>query len=258
MQLAFVLTAQPEAPDPAAMVGELERSWPRAPAFHDVDVDAPGRFSLTGPPGTVVVGAMPGAVPNGEAEAHAAYSAAFLAREPDLPAHAGHLVVAFTPAAGGGRLRRRRQSRPTEQLRAFIRVLAALSATTSASGVYWGTAGATHPAPFFIDLARADDSSPFLWSGVSFGSTEDGDFSLLSLGMAQLDLPNLLLTGPPGERGSAVEWFLSLLDYVADLGAAPRDGDTVGRSSDERLIVSHVPSPRDETETVWRVAIPAS
>jgi hypothetical protein len=174
VHLAFVLTAKAESADPAPVLAELKRSWPPAPTFDDAEVDGPERFSLTGRAGCAVVGAMPGAVPNGEAEAHAPYSAAFLDKEPELPGHAGHLVVAFTPEAGGrGLLGRRRQSEPRQELRAFVRVVAALATTTSASGVYWGAAGATHPTAFFVELARADDSSPFLWSGVSFSSTEE-------------------------------------------------------------------------------------
>ena len=78
-------------------------------------------------------------------------------------------------------------------------------------------------------------------------------FGLLSLGMAQLRLPNLLLTGPLGRKDDAVEWFLSLLEYAAARCAVPKDGETVGRSADECMLVRHVPSPRDENDTVWRV-----
>ena len=50
--------------------------------------------------------------------------------------------------------------------------------------------------------------------------------------------------------------MFDLLTYLANRGVAIPDGDTVGRSADEKLKVRYVPSPIDESKKVWRVELP--
>jgi hypothetical protein len=95
-----------------------------------------------------------------------------------------------------------------------------------------------------------------LWSGVSVARQKDGRLSLLSLGMKQLNLPDLLLIGGPSGANAAMATMFDLLAYVAQRGAALPDGDTVGRSAHEKLPVRYVSSPLDSTKKVWRVELP--
>jgi hypothetical protein len=53
----------------------------------------------------------------------------------------------------------------------------------------------------------------------------------------------------------ALGTFFDLLAYLADRGEALPEGDTVGRSAEERLPVHYVPSPVDPSKKVWRVEI---
>lgn len=94
-----------------------------------------------------------------------------------------------------------------------------------------------------------------LWTGVSIAHEADGRLSMLSTGMAQLNLPDLLLVAPASESDAALEVFFDLLGYVADLGTPLPEGDTVGRTADERLPVRYVPSPIDPGTRVWRVEL---
>jgi hypothetical protein len=73
--------------------------------------------------------------------------------------------------------------------------------------------------------------------------------------MKQLGLPELLLEAPKKSAGQALETFFNLLAYVAERGKALPEGDTVGRTADERLPVHYVPSPADPKEKVWRVEL---
>ena len=95
-----------------------------------------------------------------------------------------------------------------------------------------------------------------LWSGVSIAREKDGRLSLLSLGMEQLNLPNLLVVAQESSGSVAIETMFDLLAYVAERGQALAEGDTVGRTDDERLPVRYVPSPVDSAKRVWRVELP--
>lgn len=78
---------------------------------------------------------------------------------------------------------------------------------------------------------------------------------MLSLGMKQLDLPELLLIAPKSSGNSALEPFFTFLSYVANRGEPVPEGDTIGRSETEKLRVQYVPSPLDRKTKVWRVEI---
>ena len=127
-------------------------------------------------------------------------------------------------------------------------LLGAVVKASPAVGIYWGEAGATHDAKFFLETAREQDVALrlTLWTGVSVGREPDGRLSLLSLGMKQLNLPDLLLIAPKSAGNSALEPFFTFLAYVADRGEPLPEGDTIGRSETEKLPVQYVPSPLDQ------------
>jgi len=202
-------------------------------------------FDLT-PRGHVLVGLMSMAVPHREADDAARFSISGLGGRWEPPPHAAHLVVFLSGMEGGA---------AADALDAFTAVLAALAEASQASAVYWGDARATHEAAFFIEVARLRERAPrlMLWSGVSIAHEAKGRLSLLSLGMAQLDLPDLLMLAPAADTRAALSTFYDLLAWVEGQGAAPPEGDTVGRTPDERRKVTYVPSPLDPRRSVWRV-----
>lgn len=254
MNVAFVLLAKPNVPrgeDVArafagfAAEGQTLRAQPSQggdPGKEVLELDA-GRF------GTGFVAAMPVPVPNREADNAARFSISAMGTGWTLPPHSAHLIVTL---AGG-------DSTPgIPSLSCFTSFLAAVTKASGAVGVYWGNAGATHDPRFFLSIAkeRGTDSRVMLWTGVSVAREADGRLSLLSLGMRQLHLPDLLLLTPKSMPGSeALGTFFDFLTYVAHRGEAPPEGDTVGRTEAERLPVRYVPSPIDGTKRVWRVEL---
>jgi hypothetical protein len=258
MNLAFVLLSKPSVP----RGDDVVRAFPTFAADGQSLRYRPGPTGEAREPGTEVlefdagewggglVASMPVAVPNGEADDGAAFSVSALGTGWQLPPHGAHLVVTWS---GGDSL-------PTvERLSCFTSFLAAVTKAAAGVGVYWGHAGATHDPGFFLSLAedRAPGSRLMLWTGVSLAREPDGRLSLLSLGMQQqLALPDLLLVAPKAMPGSdALGTFFDLLAYLADRGEALPEGDTVGRSAEERLPDHYVPSPVDPSKKVWRVEI---
>ena len=247
MHLAFVLLLQARLPDPedvARAFGELaserERLHPSPGA------DSVLEFQLS-PRGRALVGLVPAAVPKGEADHGTRFSASGLGTAWTLPPHHAHLVVTL-----GGE----EQDSAVESLVTFTALLAAIAQSSNAVGVYWGQAGATHSAEFFLSIARERDWKPklMLWTGVSIAREPDGRLGLLSLGMKQMSLPDLLMIVPETwERPDALLTFFDLLAYVAERREPLSDGDTVGRTTEERRPVRYVPSPVDPNKRVWRV-----
>jgi hypothetical protein len=252
MDLAFVLLPKAGLPNGKDVVNSFGQFATEGQSVETRSVGAGQKDVLefhVKPCGTAFVAAMPAPVPRSEAEEAARFSISALGSGRKLPTHAAHLIVTL-PASDS-------RSRFTT-LSCFTSLLAAVSTAAGAIGVYWGNAGATHHADFFASVAQEPGlaSRLMLWTGVSIAREPDGRLSYLSLGMQQLDVPDLLLVVPKSLSGNeALGTLLDLLAYVAQLGEALPEGDTVGRTVEERLPVHYVPSPVDPSKRVWRVEI---
>lgn len=248
--LAFLLLSDTRLPSADAVIGTFSRFEPGGKIVQLApDNDSPARheilsFSFASGE-SAFVALMPVPVPGGEAEQGAKYSVGSLGTGWTLPPHSAHLVV--TAQAPSSMSLVARVSR-------FTSLLAAVAETSGAVGVYWGNARATHSADFFTSVAADQGITAriMLWTGLSVAHESDGRSSLLSLGMQQLDLPDLLLVSS-SPSNEALETFFDLLAYVASRGEPIPEGETVGRTADEKAPVHYVRSPVDAGKKVWRV-----
>jgi len=258
MNLAFVLLSEAHLPEPKDVIAAYSKY--AAPGETLQEVEDQEEIPETGsekalmlqmvPGGQAVVGVMPHPVPEGEADEAVRFSLSALSKGWELPEHHAHLLVTVLSPED--------EPPPEEALSRFTSLLAAVAEAGGAVGIYWGNAGATHEPQMFMDIA-ADDSQQariVLWTGVSIAREEDGRLSFLSLGMDQLNLPDLLLVaGDEEEPSEVLMTFFDLLSFMVQREEAPPEGDTVGRSEDERLPVHYVASPLDPDAQVWRVEL---
>ncbi len=193
--------------------------------------------------GHAMVGLIPSPVPGGEADEAVHYSVSALDRKWKLPPHRAHLVVTL-----------RAQGDAMTRVSLLTSILGAIAEVSPAVGIYWGDAGATHDPRFFRDIARERTtlSRLALWTGISI-AREGKQYSLLSLGMKQFDLPDLWLLIPPGKADEGIPFMFDLLGMAVEGGKALPEGDTVGRTAAEKLPVHYVPSPVNPKTKVWRV-----
>jgi uncharacterized protein DUF4261 len=251
VDLAFVLLSAPRVPKPEA----IERAFasfalPGQTLRHASGKAATKRGGVDvlqlelGDGRVAFVALMPVAIPNHEADDAARFSVSGLGGRWKLPPHKAHLVVSMPGAPS-----------TAATLSAFTSVVAAVVEASPAVGVYCGAARATHDPKFFTEIARERDAKArlALWSGVSIAREPDGRFSVLSLGMKQFALPDLLLVAAPSKSEDAISMLFDLLDIVIERGSALPEGDTVGPSANERWPVHYVPSPIDPKLKVWRV-----
>ncbi len=251
--LAFVLLEEARLPD----AGEIVKAFERFRGGNEVmalpqDDGEPSDQALVLPMGgigslCVLLCEIP--VPGGEAEHHLDYSVSSLGRDAPLAPHAAHLVVSLLPGS--------EEATPFARMMAFTSAIAAVTAAAGAPAVYWGNAGATHPADFFLSVAETPAAMPraFLWNGLSRGAEDEEKVSFLSRGMGQFGLPDLYMIVPQETAGREIERFYNLLAYVAERGAPIPDEDTVGATDEERIEVRYVPSPADDGSVVWRICV---
>ena len=246
MHLSFVRTSAPIGVDSRATLRSLARLFPQSPA---VATAAPqgGIVEIRGRDSEAVtfVAPMPVPIPNREADQAARFGLCAYAEGFQLGPHAWHFMVT-TQVSGG----------PVTSLARHTQRVAAVADAHGAVAIYEGNAGATHPAAFYVDAASSAELPLMLWTGVSVASEGPGRMGLLTMGMGQLALPNLLLTASQGSLGGAFSFAFDLLAYVVRRGAPIAEGETVGRTAREKLAVRYVDSPMWPGQRVARVDLP--
>lgn len=253
VHLAFVLLKKSllkraKLPDPGELVGLLTKRVP-GKSFHLQPPDDPNLkhegHSVAFDGGRVIVGLVPAAVPEGEADGGFQFSIASWSSSFRVPQHDAHLLVT---------LQLENDLPPLEAQRFFTAAVAAVLEASKGVAVYWGQAGVSHPTSFFLDVANGDpDMWIMLWTGVSRANVGPNRVSLLSLGMSQFGVMDLMVNGPAAMGQDLIMSFFQLLDYAVKRGEAIPDGDTVGSSESERLQVRYEPSPIDPQASIWRV-----
>ena len=249
--LAFVLLSEAQLPGGKEIASALGDFAALDETLHAEVVESSDQvISLKLDTGeTAFVALMPASVPKGEAEEYARFSLSSFRGGWKIPQHCAHLVVALKPTVPASAI---------VQLSRFTSLLAAIIKSSPAVGVYWGDARATHDSEFFLSVASNPEIVPriMLWSGMSMAREKDGRLSLLSLGMKQLDLPDVLITAERTSANDAAATLFDLLAYVAQRGEALPEGDTIGATADQKLPVHYVPSPIDPAKRVCRVQLP--
>jgi hypothetical protein len=248
MQLAFVLLADTVELDPVRVRVALARVW-NEPITPVSGSGEDGALSfLVGERDTLVLMPVAEPVPDGEAEAMAGYSISSLGTDWQPSPHKAQVIAT---------LQEEDTSPSTTRLLRFSRLLAGvIDGVDGVVGIYSGAAHATHDPDFFRDMAMEESTLPVhLWNGVSIAANEER-VSLLSLGGKQLGQPDLKLTGLRADGNAIVDFFFNLLEYAAKRGEPVAEGETVGRSAAEKLVVRYEPSPIAEGESVWCVDLP--
>ena len=259
MQLVSVLTASAVLPSLSALEAATRELLPRS----DFEwKETPGGVSLALSGARVRVLAVPGPVPNAEADTAAFLSLSAVNGRWRLGQHAAHLALSLdgsmqTQAEGLlGRLSgSTRTATQLERLSTFTRVVAAVSKAASGIGVYWAGGPVTHAPDFFHEVAKETTLPLPLWVGVSVTPEPGGRTSLLSFGMQQVSLPDLLLIAPSADLADSVDFFFSALATIAERARPPEEGETIARSLLSRPRVHVAASPVDPNVRVWKLEV---
>ncbi len=239
--LSFVLLKEPRDLDASRISASHRELFSGAALANDMENDFLTLRSSAD--STTYVASMPGPVPNGEADGFAAYSYGSILGAPRVEEHGAHVIV-ITRSPEGSMI----DSLPTH-----LRHTASVAHALDAIGVYDGNAGATHVAPFYIGAVQEDTLPPHLVTGLSLARDSENIVSVLTKGLRRLGLREFLITVPTGELQDGITYILDLVGYVVNRQQQLGDGETVGRSADERLLVRHQRSPVNESEEVVTV-----
>lgn len=138
---------------------------------------------------------------------------------------------------------------------AFTHFVAAVAAHVDAAGVFWGGGGLVHEPRVFLEEARraSPEKLPLhLWIDFRIETNDDGTLRLFTTGMQALDKMEIEIPSSRRESTELFDFAYSIADYLLARGAEIRDGHTIGRHGDEKVLAAHAPSMWNSEMTVLR------
>lgn len=145
---------------------------------------------------------------------------------------------------------------PVEAALLASKIVAALVdvVETQATAVYWGTA-LSETTDFRKQVRDASRESLPILNWVSFQVSRDASqrVSLSTSGMDAFGLLEVEVENSKREPGDVLDMILGMCTYLLIRGPVVNDGETVGRSDEEKFKVRQVPSAWDKDKRVYRV-----
>lgn len=235
-------------PPTAELFGHLSASWDDLPAMADVQREN-DIITVRLASGVGAVALIPAPIPWEELEAPCARARWYWSEAAEeMRTHQAHIIVSVSGA----------DMSLVDAAYRVTQLAAGVSAMADAVGVYWGAGGVVQSARAFAGIAglMSRESLPLpLWLGIHGREESDGGQTLWTRGLAAFDFMELEIVGSRAEPDLIYERALDVAHYLLDHGPVLGDGDTIGVTADERLLVRHLPSVVEPERMVYRVEL---
>ena len=242
----FVLCGEAESGDPSRAASVVARVFGQE---YSVDVDdAKNVVTVTHGDDTVgFLAHMPAAIPNGEATNNADGNFLWPNGKSEAAAHRSHAIVTNIGA--------KEQTPVQSAITVSLLALVALE-VFNGIGVYWGNASVSHSRRIFEHFSGdiSEDHLPVpVWLRFQPVRVSDDEIGLYTVGMKQFGLMDLEVDRCKMNLEDLFEFISNLAHYLIQSGPVIADGNTVGGSEEDRILVRHRPSMIDKDRTVYKV-----
>ncbi len=161
----------------------------------------------------------------------------------ELRQHKQHIIVALIGDA---------ESHLSRHI-VLSQMVAAVASLTDTAGVYWGAGGLVHEPAEFIeqcDELTIENSLPHLWVDLRVEENDDGSLCFFTTGLEAFDRHEMEIERSEQSAEEILDLCYSVVHYLISSGAQIQDGESVGRTGEERVPVTHKPSKWDADRTV--------
>lgn len=190
---------------------------------------------------------VPAPIPDGEAEANADGNFLWPNGKVEAGKHRSHVIVT---TVGGGK-----QS-PAQAAIAVAQLALVALDLFDGLGVYWGNACVSNSREIFEgfcdDISEEHLPVPVLLRFQVIRASDD-EIGLYTLGMSQFGLMDLEVDRCQMDLDELFEFVSNIANYLIDNGPVIADGNTVGGSEEERIVVRHRPSMIDKNRKVYKI-----
>lgn len=194
---------------------------------------------------------MPAAIPGGEAELNADGNFLWPKGREEVATHRAHVIV--TNMGAGDRT-------PIESAIAVSRLALVALRLFDGIGVYWGNASVCNSRAVFEDFCQGmcNEHVPVpLWLRFQLVRAPGDGIGMYTLGMSQFNLMDIEVDRSGMDVGDLFEFVSNIAHYLIQSGPVISDGNTVGGSAEERILVHHRPSMIDKKKKVYKIVFDA-
>lgn len=244
-RLCFVLSGRTEPGDLSDAAGVV------ADVFGDgysADISRGNVIAVTHGSETVgFLAHMPASIPGGEAEESADHNFLWPNGRAEAALHRSHVIVTNLGAG---------DQTPVQSALSVSRMALVALKVFDGIGVYWGNASVCNSRKIFEDFCQAisEDHLPVpVWLRFQFVRASDSEVGIYTLGMAQFGLMDLEVDRCRMNASELFEFVSNIAHYLIQSGPVIADGNTVGGSENERILVRHRPSMVDKDRRVYKV-----
>ncbi len=164
-----------------------------------------------------------------------------------MKAHRSHLLVV---ASGGDHSKLAR-------CLLLTRVIAAMCEGEGVAGVYWGSGTVVIPPETFVRANKTGEEDGIvpvlLWIDFRVQKNEGGTVDVLTTGLSEFGKPEIEVLGSKRDGQEVLELLFDLVPYLLKTDDVIKDGETVGRSEEEKLRVHYVHSKWDREGNVMKI-----
>lgn len=191
---------------------------------------------------------MPAPIPNQEAEENADRNFLWPDGKEEAALHRAHVIVTNFGAE---------EQTPVQSALAVTRLALAALQLYDGLGVYWGNACVCNSREAFEsfceDISEEHVPAP-MWLRFQLVSADDEDeVGMYTLGMKQFGLMEIEVDRCGLDPQELIEFVSNLAHYLIQSGPVIADGNTVGGSAEEKILVRHRPSMVDRSRRVYKV-----
>jgi hypothetical protein len=221
-------------------------------AEYSADVGEKNIISITRGDETVgFLAHLPAAIPGGEAEENADGNFLWPNGREEAAAHRSHVIVTTTGSS---------DQPPVQSALAVTRLALVALKLFDGIGVYWGNASVSNSRAVFEDFCQdiSDEHVPVpVWLRFQLVRASDDSVGMYTLGMDQFDLMDIEVDRCEMKAGELLEFVSNIAHYLIQSGPVISDGNTVGGSAEERILVRHRPSMIDKKKKVYKIVFGA-
>jgi hypothetical protein len=190
---------------------------------------------------------LPAPIPNHEAEENADGNFLWPKGKDEVAEHRSHVIVTNIGAG---------DQKPIQSAIAVSRLALVALQLFDGIGVYWGNASVCNSREVFEGFCEniSEEHVPVpVWLRFQLVRASGDEVGLYTLGMSQFGLMEIEVDRSRMKVQDLFEFVSDIAHYLIQSGPVIADGNTVGGSDDERILVRHRASMVDQHRRVYKI-----
>jgi hypothetical protein len=245
--LAMIALKSAKIPGSSDIIAEFEKRCPDGPKLTATDKqDTTCMFDLGGR--TAFVSLMPAPIPWSDLEGPCATAWWWPEAADCLQNHRYHAIVGF-------------MGEDDDLVRNHIwlsQLVSAAAVISDAAGIYWGSGTVVHEPQAFADTTaelEPDDVNPSLWIDMRLEQNEDESYRFFTTGLSAFGQPEMEIDRSERPPEDILNFCFDIIAYLLNSRVTIGNGETVGRSADEKVRVTYAPSMWERAGDVMKLAL---